>query len=70
MGWAPVMRLRDDSVPHGPCRIVTCVPGCQLYCPDHDLLVGIEARIDQRLAVTDLRDLDGRIATGTVGLTT
>src|ERR1700704_442866 len=25
---------------------------------DHDLLVGFEAGIDQRLAVTDLRDLD------------
>src|SRR6202048_5363838 len=25
---------------------------------DHDLLVGLEAGIDERLAVTDLRDLD------------
>ena len=33
--------------------------GLQLVLPvDHDLLVGLEAGIDQRLAIADLRDLD------------
>src|ERR1700716_2137100 len=33
---------------------------------DHDLLVGLEAGINQRLAVTDLRDLDWADCLGTV----
>src|ERR1700716_1944424 len=35
---------------------------------DHDLLVGLEAGINQRLAVTDLRDLDWADCHGTVGI--
>ncbi len=35
---------------------------------DHDLLVGLETGIDQRLAVTDLRDLDWADGHGAVGI--
>src|SRR5258706_2986443 len=40
---------------------------------DHDLLVGLETGIDQRLAVTDLRDLDwadrdGAVRTDDIGV--
>ena len=35
---------------------------------DHDLLVGLEAGIDQRLAVADLRDLDRADCHGAVGI--
>src|ERR1700722_16210827 len=35
---------------------------------DHDLFVGCEAGIDQRLTITDLRDLDGVDSPGVVGI--
>jgi hypothetical protein len=41
-----------------------------LLSVDHDLLVGLESGINQRLATTDLRDLLRRIAAVLSGLTT
>src|ERR1700723_680792 len=35
---------------------------------DHDLFVGCEAGIDQRLTITDLRDLDRADSHGVVGI--
>ena len=41
-----------------PCRVLTCVPGCNLYWPSTTTVsLALRPGIDQRLPLADLRDL-------------
>ena len=71
MGSAPAGALRGRFLRRLAVQDRHLRPGLQLVLAvDHDLLVGLQAGIDQRLAGADLRDVDRPNLDRVVGIET